>query len=299
MKQTPITTVIGSYPVEVNTKQVMTHYFQQQETSWKPYITQAVTAMVEAGIHMISDGQTRDSFTTIFLRHINGIRIRDRPEVIDHIAFNHPIVLDDYTFVKHLVPKKTQLIGTLAGPFTLMKTCIDHVYNDEKDLAFAFAAVMHEEARHLSSVVDMISVDEPFFSMEMPDYAKELFSTVVKGIDKPLRLHVCGDVSQVIPTLVDMPVDVLSHEFKATPKLFKGFSEHPSKKNICLGSVRSDNQRIEAVDEICKHIRKAQDVFGDHIVQLSPDCGQRMLSPTVAFQKLQNLVQAWRQMYGG
>ena len=86
-----------------------------------------------------------------------------------------------------------------------------------------------------------------------------------------------------------MPVDILSHEFKASPKLFEVFKKHDSCKKICLGSVRSDDIKVETVEEITNHINKGIDIFGDKIVQLAPDCGQRMLPRDVAVQKLKNL----------
>jgi 5-methyltetrahydropteroyltriglutamate--homocysteine methyltransferase len=95
-----------------------------------------------------------------------------------------------------------------------------------------------------------------------------------------------------------MPVDILSHEFKASPKLFNAFKQHNIAKNICLGSVRSDNSRVEPVDEIVEHINKGIDVFGDKISQIAPDCGQRMLPRDAALQKLKNLVKAGEEVYG-
>lgn len=298
MNAQPLTTVIGSYPVKIDSQSIMTSYFKEEQPNWNEYITTAVKAMVTAGVHMISDGQTRDPFTTIFLRQLSGIRIRDRPEITEPIEFSHPITLTDYQMVKNLIPQDRFIVGTLAGPYTLMHSCVDHIYHNEKELAFAFAKVLHKEVMAIQEVVDMISVDEPFFSMGMPAYAPELISTVVKGLNCPTRVHVCGDVSNCVAQLLNLPVDILSHEFKASPQLFDAFQQYSSEKQICLGSVRSDNTAIESVDDIIQHIQKGQDIFGDRIVQIAPDCGQRMLPATVAFEKLTHMVQAWRQLYG-
>ena len=69
-------------------------------------------------------------------------------------------------------------------------------------------------------------------------------------------------------------------------------------KNICLGSVRSDNSKVESVNEIIEHIKKGIEIFDDNISQLAPDCGQRMLPKDIAFQKLKNLVKAGEELYG-
>ena len=196
------------------------------------------------------------------------------------------------------IGKDKELIGVLTGPYTLCQSCVDLYYNDEKQVAFDFAKALRQEAKALQEHVDMISIDEPFFSNVLPEYGQELLKVITKNISCPIRLHVCGDVSSIIPDLLEMPVDVLSHEFKASPRLFDAFKKYDVSKNICLGSVRSDDMRVESVEEIKSHIEKAQQIFGDKIVQLAPDCGQKLLPRDVAFMKLKNLSEAGEKIYG-
>ena len=278
--------------------ELMKGYFNQTDNSWNTYIASAVDDMIKAGVEIISDGQTRDPFVNIFTRKLEGCRIRDRTEVIGKVEYTGPITVEDQKYVRKLIPKNRQLIGLLTGPYTLTKSSADLFYNNEKELAFDFAYALKQEAQLLQKYVDIISIDEPFFSMGVPDYGKELINTITKDLSRPTRLHTCGDISNVIPEILEMPVDVLSHEFKALPKLFDSFKQYNFTKNICLGSVRSDNVRIETVDEIVNHIKIGMDVFGDKISQLAPDCGLRMLPRDVAFQKLKNLVKAGEKVYG-
>ena len=299
MNQVPTVTVIGSYPVHIQNTTLMQPYWDTQITpSWKPYISEAVNDMVRAGVYLVSDGQTRDPFVTIFARGLQGCRIRDRPDVIDKIQFTHPITLDDLKYVRSIIPEDIKLLGLLVGPHTLSETVSDSYYHNKEKLAFDAAEALHEEACAIEPVVDMISIDEPHFSTSFPSYGIDLIEKVVDGLTIPLRLHACGDVSPVIPQLLDMPVDVLSHEFKATPELFDGFKEYPdSKKKFCIGCVRSDKDAVESVAEISQHIERAIDVFDDNIAQLAPDCGLRWLPQSVAFKKLKNLTTAWEKMF--
>ena len=292
------TTVIGSYPVDIDNKNLMNNYYTNSNLNWDGYIKSVVDDMITAGIDIVSDGQTRDPFVNIFYRKINGCRIRARPEIVNKIEYAEPITVDDQIFVKNMIPENKEVIGLLAGPFTLMSSCIDLYYKDEKELAFDFAKVLNLEAKKLQKHVNIISVDEPFFSVCMPDYAKDLIRTVTDGLSCTIRLHACGDVSNIIPNLLDLPVDILSHEFKATPTLFEEFKKYDVTKKICLGSVRSDDKKIEDIEEITVHINKAIDVFDDKICQLSPDCGLRLLPRNIAFQKLKNLVIAGEKVYG-
>jgi methionine synthase II (cobalamin-independent) len=286
------TSVIGSYPVFIDTQLVMESYYQEQGISWEKYIEQAVQGMLRAGIDFVSDGQTRDPFIQLFTRHLQGCRIRDRTEIVEHVEYKEPITVADQIYTRRLLPRKTSLIGVLTGPFTLMKSSVDLFYHDEKQLCFDFAAALRKEAELLQKHVDLISIDEPFFSNQLPEYANELVGMLTKHLSCPTRLHVCGDVSRIIPQLGEMPVNILSHEFKASPFLLDVFREHPCSKKICLGSIRSDDICVEPVEEIIAHVQKAWNVFGENIMQIAPDCGQRLLPQDVAFQKLSNLVQA-------
>lgn len=293
------TTVIGSYPSDINKMEMMRSYLNQEDYSWEGIIKSAVYDMINAGIDIVSDGQTRDPFVNIFTRKLKGCRIRDRTEVIGKVEYNGPITVDDQQYVRNIIPNDNMLIGLITGPYTLTKSSVDHFYQDEKELAYDFAKALRKEAENLSVLVDIISIDEPFFSMGVPDYGKDLISIVSGGLPCPIRLHCCGDISEVIPDLIDMPVDILSHEFKAQPKLFDAFKEYDISKDICLGCVRSDDIAVESVEEIIGHIKKGVDLFGDRLTQLAPDCGQRMLPRKTALNKLKNLVAAGEIVYGG
>ena len=292
------TCVIGSYPVLTDTMELMYGYFNGEEISWDKYIQCAVSDMVNAGLDIVSDGQTRDPFIQIFTRKLTGCRIRARTEIVDKVEYNAPITIEDQKYVRNLIPNDKGLTGVITGPYTLSKSCIDLYYKDEKDLAFDFAHALKQEAKVLQKHVDMISIDEPFFSNEIPDYGKELIEIITKDIYCPTRLHACGNVSNVIPELLEIPVDIFSHEFKASPQIFDVFKEYVFHQKICLGSVRSDNTRVESVEEIMEHTKKGMEIFGEKIVQLAPDCGQRLLPRDVAFQKLKNLVEVGEKING-
>ncbi|MEF8879706.1 MAG: hypothetical protein V5A64_04875 [Candidatus Thermoplasmatota archaeon] len=283
------TSVIGSYPVEINNQELMNYYYNQVRFSWDGYIKKAVGDMLRAGVDFVSDGQTRDSFVNIYIRGLKGCRIRDRPEVVDKIVFDESITVRDQKMVKDYIPSDKNLIGVVTGPFTLSQSVTDFFYNDDKELAFDFASALNKEVKALEPHVDMVSVDEPFFSNIIPGYAVDLIEAVLKNTDCISRLHVCGNVGSMIPQIIEIPVDVLSHEFKNQPSLFECFKEYSFSQKICLGCVRSDDAKVESVDEIKDHVLKGLDIFGSSLSQIAPDCGLKMLPVDVAFQKLKNL----------
>jgi len=299
MKQKLKTSVIGSYPISINTQELMNGYFSEQQISWTQYIEQAIQDMTAAGINIVSDGQTRDPFIQLFTRKLQGCRIRERTEIIGRVEHQSPIIIQDQIYARRLLPRHVELVGVLTGPYTLTKSSVDSYYHDEKELAFDFAKALRKEAELLGKRVDLISIDEPVFSNELPEYATELIQTITNGLSPPTRLHVCGDVSGIIPQLVDMPVDILSHEFKASPHLFDEFQQYPSRKHMCIGAVRSDDVAVESVEEIVSHVKKALVLFDGNVVQIAPDCGQRLLPRNIAFQKLKNLAAAGEMLNGG
>jgi 5-methyltetrahydropteroyltriglutamate--homocysteine methyltransferase len=276
-----------------NTLEIMKQYFSQQPIDdWNRTIEHAVNDMLKAGISIVSDGQTRDPFIELFTRKLKGCRIRARTEIIDSIEYDQPITIDDQKFVRSLLPDDFQLKGVLTGPWTLTCSCVDMYYHDKQKVAYDFASALSKEAQNLSEYVEYISIDEPFFSQSMPDYAYDLINIITRDISIPTILHVCGDITDIIANIIELPVDILSHEFKASPHLLQAFKNYSFKQKLCLGSVRSDDVRIESIEEIIDHITHAYDLFGSQIIHVAPDCGQRLLPQSIAFNKLKNLVQA-------
>ena len=116
MKTRIKTCVIGSYPPQIDTIELMHSYFNQEEVSWKKYIAYAVNDMVNAGIDIISDGQTRDPFIQIFTRKLKGCRIRNRTGIVDKIEYDGSIIIEDQKHVRDLIPKDKELKGVITGP---------------------------------------------------------------------------------------------------------------------------------------------------------------------------------------
>jgi 5-methyltetrahydropteroyltriglutamate--homocysteine methyltransferase len=294
------TSVIGSYPMTIDTLKIMRQYFTQKPTDcWRDIISEVVDDMLQAGLTIISDGQTRDPFIQLFTRQLKGCRIRARTEIIDTIEFQEPITVSDQQFVRSITPQQIKIKGVITGPWTLTNSCVDHFYHDQHELAQDFALALSQEAKSLEKYVDFLSIDEPFFSQNIPDYASELITTISKRLQIPTILHICGNMSQMVPKIIDLPVDILSHEFKASPHVLSSFAQYSFTQQICLGAVRSDTTQVETVKEILNHIQQAYELFGSKIVQIAPDCGQRLLPRHVAFKKLINLVRAGERFNAG
>ena len=65
---------------------------------------------------------------------------------------------------------------------------------------------------------------------------------------------------------MELPVDILSHEFKAKPKLFDYFKKYDVSKKYAWVCVDQMILRVETIDEIIKTIsQKGINVFDDKI----------------------------------
>ncbi|MCK4717298.1 MAG: hypothetical protein KAT70_01420 [Thermoplasmata archaeon] len=290
------TTVIGSYPAGPSPGSLMESYHADLSSNRPdPYLApmkEAVMAQLKAGIDIVSDGQTRDGMVEAFVKKLGGTRFHGKAIILDEIEHRGAITLEDLEYARGLLPPGRGLKGIITGPYTLATACEDQHYGSLEKAAFAFAHALHEEALAIRGVVDIIQVDEPFFTGEYPSYGKELVETVLGGLDVPTAIHVCGDVSNFFEDLVEYDVDILEHEFAAHPELLDVIKEYDFPQTLGFGSVRSDSDVVESPEQILEHVARALQFFSPEKLVLSPDCGLRHLPPSSAYDKLHNLVVA-------
>lgn len=240
---------------------------------------------------MISDGQTRNDMIGLFAGKLGGIRMKARPVVIGDIKFSDPIILDDLKLVREIAGD-IQIKGIITGPYTLAMSCVDEHYGNTERLAYAFADALTKEAAIISDIVEIVQIDEPFFSIEYPEYGKALVETVLKDVGVEKVLHVCGDVTPLFEEFVEINVDILDHEFAANPELADSISEYDFPQKLGYGCVRSDIEEIETVEKIKERVKKGIALFSEDKLLLDPDCGLRCISRNAATQKLKNMVAA-------
>ena len=313
-------TVVGSYPLTPSSEDIMRSYYAKED----PYllaIKQCINEQVKAGVQIVSDGQTRSNMVNIFASKLAGIRMKGKPLVFSDIQWSSPITREDQEYSQNVIDgmeqqyseketggsgggvtypeyhygnneKNPLLKGIITGPYTMSQSVTDNYYNDEKEMAFAFARALNKEARALQKIVPILQIDEPFLSVNFIDYSKELVEVLVEGIEVPIAFHVCGDVAAIFSDLIDLPVTLLDHEFTSNFHLFEVVKEYDFPQMLGYGLVRSDHMRIEPLEHMITWLRKAVKEFGVEKIMVDPDCGQRHLTPEVAFQKLVNIRKA-------
>ncbi len=299
------TTVVGSFPSRPSGKAFMESY-RENTDPFMASLEDAVNIQISSGIDIISDGQTRNDMIKLFVTKLKGIRMKARPVVIGPVEFISPITLGDLRLARKVAGGRAQLKGIITGAYTMASSCIDEHYGNLEELSFAFADALAQEAKAISGIVDVIQIDEPFFSVDHPEYSVELVDIILKGVGGgtgtetltgntgkvETALHVCGDIGPVFDRLAEMKVDILDHEFATHDGLADLVADHDFPQRLGFGCVRSDVNEAENVDVIKERIKKGLDLFSESKLLLDPDCGLRQLDRPVAIQKLRNMVEA-------
>jgi 5-methyltetrahydropteroyltriglutamate--homocysteine methyltransferase len=287
------TTVIGSYPVRLSGARHAKAYFEgAPNEAPSESLRQALQAQIKAKVDIVSDGQTSGDFVNIFARNFSGLVIQTRPVVLSDIEYLRPSTANDQKAAKELLPAGVRLKGIITGPYTMAKSSINRHYKSLKELSFAYAEGLAKEAQALDDIVDFIQIDEPFFSVDYPDYGGELVAKVLAQTKSQSMLHICGDVSRIFERLVEYNVDYLEHEFAANPRLWDIVKEIDFKQRLGVGVVRSDVNRAETIQQIESRMRTALNHKDEGQLMFNPDCGLRNLDIEVAQAKLRNMVLA-------
>ncbi|MEM3586178.1 MAG: hypothetical protein QXO71_02555 [Candidatus Jordarchaeaceae archaeon] len=295
-----LTTVIGSFP-------------RREDLDFRENILLAVESQIKAGINLISDGQTRADMITYFAEHTKSFQIKNgKWYITDKIEHDgKSIAAEDLRWVKAYLKDKygetaPLLKGIITGPVTmimsgLLKTKAYSGYRDPELYNDMGEFVNTEAQLQLEAGVDAIQIDEPFYSVGAPmDLAKEAIRIARKNVKKPVHLHVCGDITKVFDTLLDFPVDVLSHAFAGYPVNFKVISKEKlvkAKKKLGVGCIRTDTPELEEVPNIVELLRKAIELVGKENIIIHPDCGLRGLKDDkIAAEKMIRMVKAIKEI---
>ena len=206
-------------------------------------------------------------------------------------------MVEDVKYARKLIPPYASLKAIITGPYTLAMNCefVHTAYSDYRELAFDFARILNEELREvILAVPDIVyvQVDEPVFSVDFPDFARELVDLLRDGIDKEFALHVCGDVAPIFDRLVELGFDILDHEFTERPELLDVVADSGFSGKIGYGCVDNKSNRVESVAEIEERIGYAIEKLGKERLIIKPDCGFRYLKRESAFKKMENMVKA-------
>ena len=302
-----LSTVVGSYPVELNEPSGFKDKFLNTFGAYDPFkesIRQAVFSQLDAGVDIVSDGQVRGDMVSSFSKYIPGFKIKDgNTYIVSKIV--RPIgeiSVKDLLYAKKLVneyyngnvPEGKGVKGIITGPSTIIHSSrISHFYKKKDDAIIDLAHSLKSEVNAIERRVNpvYIQVDEPFLSTGMVNMkvAREAIDILRDGLSIPLAMHVCGTLEGAYKDLANFNVDILDFEFAGNNvnlgilekniDLFKG-------KKIGFGCIDSSKNEVDSRDKTEELISKGIDIIGKDNILLDPDCGLRRAPMDVAFDKL-------------
>jgi 5-methyltetrahydropteroyltriglutamate--homocysteine methyltransferase len=275
----------------------------------------AIRDMERAGIDVVTDGEIRrESYSNRFATALEGIDIDHPaiivsrsgqetpvPRVVGPVSRNRPVELRDMEFLRRNTDRAAKI--TLPGPFTMSQQAKNEFYEDDEELAMAFADAVNAEALDLQKAgADVIQLDEPWVrnNPELAKrYAVKAINRALQGITVPTVVHLCFGYAAVVrgekptgysflPQLADSTAEQISIE-SAQPRLDLGVLSDLSNKKIMLGVIDLGDPAVETADAIAARIRNGlKHVAADRLIP-APDCGMKYLPRDVAFGKLQAL----------
>jgi len=283
-----LTTTIGSYPYD----------YKKLGTD---AIRRAVQEQVDAGVDIVSDGQTRCNMIEYFAKNIEGYKWDGKSIVDGKIGRGKPeMFITDLALAQELAPR---VKGIVTGPVTLVfaSRINGSVYNGYRDRSLYLDtanAILDIALAMERQGAEWIQIDEPSLSTGAPmDIAQEAIEIIATALTVPVALHICGDVKTIIERLLTLQgVITLSHGFKGEDNMpiLKNEKVIRSDKCIGLGCVDTKTNRVEDVEEIAGVIKAALRTINKERLIIHPDCGLRILERNTAYEKLKNMVVAAR-----
>ena len=300
-------TVVGSFPVEVkgpsSAKDKLLNTFGAYDP-FKQSIKDSVTAQLDAGVDIISDGQVRGDMVSIFTKYIPGMKIEDGNTFIVGKIRNptQEISVKDLQYAKKVmkdyyggnIPEGKGVKGIITGPNTIVHSSrIQSFYKNKEDAIIDLAHCLKCEVDAIAKKVEpvYIQVDEPFLSTGMVDMktAREAISIIKDGLEIPLGMHVCGLLNDAFKDLTTFDIDILDMEFAGNNVNLGVLEENAyllKDKKVGFGCVDSSVNEVDDISDIDELVSKAIEIVGKDNLILDPDCGLRRAPKDVAFEKL-------------
>ncbi|WP_435066477.1 methionine synthase [Haloplanus sp. C73] len=266
-----------------------------------------------SGLDTVSDGEMRrNEMVEFFADRIDGYEFNgpvkvwghnyfDKPSVVDDVEYDESWLVDEFEFTRDAASKPVKV--PITGPYTLASWSFNEAYDDDAELSYALADLVNEE---IEALVDAgaryIQIDEPALATTPDDHAivGECLERIVADIPDEVRigLHVCyGDYSRIYPELLEYPIDEFDLELcNGDYEQIDVFTDPEFTTDLALGVVDVHTTDVESVEEIKENIKEGFKVVPPENLTVSPDCGVKLLPREVAYQKIENMVTATREI---
>ena len=268
---------------------------------------------VRAGLDVVVDGEMRrNEMVEYFAGRIDGYEFNgpvkvwghncfDKPSVVEEVSYDEEWLVEEYEFTSAVADRPVKV--PITGPYTLASWSFNEHYDSEEELAYELADLVNEEIERLVDAgATYIQIDEPALATTPDDHAivGECLDRIVDDVPANVRvgLHVCyGDYFRIYPEILEFPVDELDLELcNGQYEQLDVFTEPEFTADLALGVVDAHTAEVESVEQIKENIQKGFEVVPPERLTISPDCGLKLLPREVAYRKMENMVQATREI---
>ena len=315
------TTVVGSYkkPTWLNRAR---ERFEDDEArfdadDWQETTDDAARLITReherAGLDVVVDGEVRrNEMVEYFAERIDGYEFNGpvkvwghntfrKPSVVDEVEYAEPWLVEEFEFVDEVAERPVKV--PITGPYTLARWAFDEQYDDTAELTYELAdLVNHEIERLVEAGARYVQIDEPALAQHVDDHAivGEALERIVAGVPEEIRigLHVCyGDYSRIYPEINEFPIDEFDVELcNGDYEQLDVFADGNFAPDLALGVVDAHTAEVEPVAEIEDNIRQGFEIVPPEKLTVSPDCGLKLLPREIAYGKMENLVEAARNV---
>ena len=266
-----------------------------------------------SGLDVVVDGEMRrNEMLEYFAHRIEGYEFNgrvkvwghnyfDKPSVVDEVEYDEQWLVDEFEFTDSVADRPVKV--PITGPYTLANWTFNEAYDDDETLAFDLAELVNTEIEQLVDAgAKYIQIDEPALATTPDDHAivGECLERIVDDIPDEVRigLHVCyGDYSRIYPEVLDYPVDELDLELtNGDYEQIDVFTDPEFTLDLALGVIDNHTAEVETVAEIKDNIKQGLKVVPPEQLTISPDCGLKLLPRDAAYDKMENMVQAAREV---
>jgi 5-methyltetrahydropteroyltriglutamate--homocysteine methyltransferase len=279
----------------------------------------AIRDQERAGLDIITDGEMRrESYSNRFATALEGVDIDnpgtalDRsghpnpvPRVVGKIRRKYPVEVRDIEFLRANTNRIIKM--TVPGPYTMSQQAQNDFYQNEEELAMAYAAAVNEEIKDLFAAgADIVQIDEPYMQAR-PEKARRYglaaLNRALDGISGTTAIHLCFGYAAIIherppaysflEELADSRIQQISIETAQSSLDCSVLSKLPAKQ-IILGVIDLSVNEVETPELVASRIRRALQYAEAERIIVAPDCGMKYLPRDTAFAKMRAMVEGAR-----
>jgi 5-methyltetrahydropteroyltriglutamate--homocysteine methyltransferase len=306
----------GRFPPRVRAKELWRIAEPHLEEAQDDATVLAIRAQEQAGLDIITDGETRrESYSNRFATALEGVDIDhpgtalDRsghpnpvPRIVGRIRRKHAVEVQDLLFLKKHTSRKTKI--TVPGPFTMAQQAQNDFYKSEEEAALDYAAAVNQEIKDLFAAgADIVQIDEPYMQAR-PEKARlfglKALNRALEGVSGETAVHICFGYAAIIharpsgysflPEFAGCSCNQVSIETAQSSLDCSVLQQLPGKK-IMLGVINLDDMAIETPEQVAARAKRALPYIQKENVILAPDCGMKYLPREVAYGKMKSLVE--------